>query len=197
MRLYHTPGTRSLRVLWALEEAGAPFELTILTRDERQGDEHRARHPLGRVPVLEEPDGFVFESGALCLHVADSYPDAKLIGPLGSHERALAYQWVCFGLAELEPGFGAFARAGESEPQRSEARERFHALAAVVESTLADRDFLLGDRFTIADVLCGELLGLSRRNGLVEGFDRLNAYLDRVESRPARLRADAHGADAG
>src|SRR5207245_9107173 len=71
MRLYHVPRSRSTRVLWLLEELGAPYDLTVLAREDRQTPEHRERHPLGRVPVLEDEHGFVFESAALCLHLAD------------------------------------------------------------------------------------------------------------------------------
>src|SRR5581483_2225318 len=102
MRLYHVPRTRSTRVVWALEETGADFDVTVLAREDRQTPEHRARHPLGRVPVLEDDDGFVFESAGLCLHVADLHPEAGLTAPPGSHERALIYQWAFFAMTDLE-----------------------------------------------------------------------------------------------
>lgn len=194
MRLYHVPATRSLRVLWALEEAGAPFELTVLEPEERRTEAHRARHPLGRVPVVEEDGGFVFESGALCLHVADSYPDARPIAPPASRERALVYQWALFTMTELEANFVDFARSGDTEPQRAEAAtERFRTAAEVVERALDGHDYLVGDRFTVADVICGELLGVAGRRGLVEGLPNVEAYLERLAERPARKRAEAAG----
>ena len=76
-------------MLWLLEELGIPFELTVMSREVKQTPEYRALHPLGRSPVLEEEGGPVFESAALILHLADQNLDAGLIGPLGSHERAL------------------------------------------------------------------------------------------------------------
>ena len=103
MRLYHVPNTRSTRVLWLLEEIGAPYDLTLMTGDERRGEEHASRHPLGRVPVIEDEEGFVFESLAILLHIADLHPEAGLIPPPGSHDRALAYQWSVFAMTELEP----------------------------------------------------------------------------------------------
>ncbi len=194
MRLYHGPRTRSLRVLWALEETGGPFELTVLSRDDRADDAHRARHPLGQVPVLEDEGGFLFESGALCLHVADSYPEAKLIGPPGSHERGLVYQWIFLAFTELEPGFGAYVKDRENDPERAAAaRERFRRAADVFERALDGHDFLVGDRFTVADVVCGELLGVCRGAGLTDGLPNIAAFLERVEARPARKRADAAG----
>jgi len=194
MRLYHVPRTRSIRVLWALEEAGAPYELTVLQPDERHSDEHLRRHPLGRVPVIEEDGGFVFESGAICLHIADAYPAAALAGPLGSHERALVYQWVFFGIAELEPPFLDFRRSKETDASAAAtARERFHAAAVVVEHALDGHEFLVGDRFTVADVVCGEFLGVTGHFGLTDGMPEIVAYVERLEARPARQRAEAVG----
>jgi glutathione S-transferase len=72
MRLYHREHAgRPIRVAWVLEELGEPYEITVMTREESKGEEHRVRHPLGRVPVIEDEDGFVFESAAICLHLAD------------------------------------------------------------------------------------------------------------------------------
>jgi glutathione S-transferase len=104
MRLYHSPGTRSTRVLWTLEELGIPFDITVLTLDERRGPEHRKRHPLGRVPVLELDHGrTMFESAGICLHLADLYPEANLAPVLGATGRAFVDQWLFFAMTELEP----------------------------------------------------------------------------------------------
>jgi glutathione S-transferase len=90
MRLYHREHAgRPIRVAWVLEELGEPYEITVMTREESNGEEHRVRHPLGRVPVLEDDDGFVFESAAICLHLADLHPNAGLAPAPGTHERAL------------------------------------------------------------------------------------------------------------
>ena len=73
-----------MRVIWTLEEVGAPYELTVMTREEGRGEAHRHRHPLGRVPVLEDDEGFLFESAAVCLHLGDVHPEAGLVPPLGT-----------------------------------------------------------------------------------------------------------------
>src|SRR6478672_1886364 len=105
MRVYHREHAgRPLRILWTLEEIGEPYDVVLMTREESKGDEHRARHPLGRVPVLEDEQGWlVFESAAICLHLADLHPDAGLAPAPGTPERALLYQWTIFAPAELEP----------------------------------------------------------------------------------------------
>ena len=189
MRLYHVPGTRSSRVLWLLEEIGAPYELTVMTREERQTPEHLRRHPLGRVPVLEDDDGFVFESAALCLHLADLHPDAQLIAPLGTHERALAYQWTVFAMTELEPAI-IEVRRSDDDPARAEAgAERFQAAARAVERALEGHDYLVGDRFSVADLVCGAVLVFGKSAGLTDNLPNITGYLTRLEARPARIRA--------
>jgi len=92
------PNSSSQRVLWLLEETGEPYELTILgDRQSRLADpEHMRRHPLGRVPVLDDDGNHIFESGAICLYVADKYPQAGLLPPSGTPDRGLVYQWSLF-----------------------------------------------------------------------------------------------------
>jgi glutathione S-transferase len=92
LRLHHREKAgRPARVRWALEEAGADYEFAVMTQEEGKGEAHKERHPLGRVPVLETDDGYLFESAALCLQVADLYPEANLIPPLGTYERGIVY----------------------------------------------------------------------------------------------------------
>ena len=130
MRLYHIAGTRSSRVRWALEEAGLPYEIESITREERKEPAHLARHPLGRVPVVHDGEGYVFESAALALHVADLAPAGSLVAAPGSHDRALQYQWVVYAMVEMETGVMERYLYGESDPARSAAGvERYRAAA--------------------------------------------------------------------
>jgi glutathione S-transferase len=196
VRLYHVPNTRSNRVLWLLEEIGAPYDVTLMTADERRGEEHVSRHPLGRVPVIEDEDGFVFESLAILLHIADLHPDAGLIPPLGSHDRALVYQWSVFAMTELEPAVLEVlaARRREDQERADAGVERFGEAAAVVEDALDEGDYLVGGRFSVADLVCGAVLLFARRLELIEGMPRIARYLELLEARPARQRANAVGA---
>jgi glutathione S-transferase len=195
MHLYHSPGTRSTRVLWALEEIGLPYELTLLTREERQGEEHRKLHPLGKVPVLVDGSGTLYESAGLCLHIADLDPDAGLTWPVGSHERALVYQWVLFSMLEVESPIIDIFRAGDDRPDAvADAKQRCRVAAGVVEEALADGVHLVGSRFSVADLVCGGVLAFAKSQGLVDGMPRIAAFLDGIEARPARQRAVAIGA---
>lgn len=190
MRIFHREyAGRPIRVAWTLEELGEPYELTTMTREEGKGAEHLARHPLGRVPVLEDGEGPLFESAAICLHLADLHPEAGLIPPLGSHERALVYQWSCFAPAELEPPLIEAAIQAQRDPERSaKARARFEAGAGAVSAALEGKDYLVGERFTVADVLIGTTIGFTKRTGDELPPD-LEQYLERLTARPAYQRA--------
>jgi glutathione S-transferase len=191
-RLYYMPRTRSSRVLWMLAEIGAPCELIKLAPEERKSAVHLARHPLGRVPALELDDGTVmFESAAICLQLADLHPDAGAIPPVGSAERALAYQWVLFGMTELEAPLFRWLReaaAGSTDPP---SRERFADAAAAIETALEGRDWLLPEHFTVADVICASVLGGAHSRGLLAEWPGLQAYVERAEARPAFIEAAA------
>ncbi len=190
MRLYFVPQTRATSVLWLLEEIRAPYDLTVMALEERKTPEHRARHPLGRVPVIEEEGGYVFESAAIFLHLADLHPEVGLIPPVGTHERALVYQWVLFSMTEIEPPLVEMMFGGEQDPERKQALEaRFREAADAIESVLEEREYLVGDRFTVADLACGGKLMLASRFGLVGDLPRVTAYVERLEQRPARQRA--------
>jgi glutathione S-transferase len=192
-RLYQREGAgRPPRVRWAFEEAGAPYDYVVLNREEGKGEEHARRHPLGRVPVLETDDGLLFESAALCLHVADLHPDAGLIPPPGSFERAQVYQWALFAMTEFEPAMLAAytARRGEDADALAKADARLEKVGAALAAALAGNDFLLG-RFTIADVVVGGVLESARKYDVMPTAPELQAYLERLDERPAKQRAFA------
>ena len=191
-RLYYMPRTRSSRVLWLLEEIGEPYELTEVAGADRRSAEHLRRHPLGRVPALELGDGTtMFESAAICLQLADMHPAARLIPRLGSSERALVYQWVVFAVAELEaPLFRWIRELGEGTTE-SLARDRFMQAAGAMESALDARDWLLDAQFTVADVMCASVLQGANSREMLRPWPRLEAYVQRSESRPAYAKAAA------
>ena len=194
MRLYHVPNSSSQRVLWLLEEIGEPYDLTVLgDRASRLDDpEHMARHPMGRVPVVENDGEFIFESAAICLHIADSYPNAGLIPPPGTQERGLVYQWSLFAITEIQAKMIQSRMSRESDPQGSEtAKESLLEAARVLEKALDGHDYLVGNRFTVADILVSATLAGVRRLDVAELPPGLNAYLDAMDARPAKQRAEA------
>lgn len=193
-RLYQRQGAgRPPRVRWALEEAGAPYDYVVMTSEEGKGDGHAGRHPLGRVPVLETADGLLFESAALCLHVADSYPDAALIPATGSFERAQVYQWAFFAMTELEPAVirAYLALRGDDGERAAKAAERLTTVARALDEALDGQSYLLGGRFSIADVIVGGVFESARRYELLPDLSGARAYLERLDARPAKQRAYA------
>ncbi len=191
-RLYYMPRTRSSRVLWMLEEIGAPYELTEVRGAQRRSEEHLRRHPLGRVPALQLSDGAtMFESAAICLQLADLNPDAGLIGPVGSTERGLVYQWVVFAVSELEAPLCRWIGELADGAADSPAHDRFTEAAAAIQSALAGPDWLVDDRFSVADVMCASVLQGAKARALLRPWPGLEDYVQRSEARPACARAAA------
>jgi glutathione S-transferase len=192
VRVFHRERAgRPLRVIWTLEEIGAPYDLTVMSREEGRGESHRRRHPLGRVPVLEDDEGFLFESAALCLHLGDLHPEAGLVPSLGTHDRALVYQWACFAPAELEPPlFEAWMQADRDPERAAAARERFRAAAEAVAGALDGDEYLVGGRFSVADILVGTGLMFTTRAGITDDVPpSLTDYVGHLVQRPAFQRA--------
>lgn len=191
MKLYHRPGAgRPGRVRWALEEAGIAYELCVLSAEECQGEEHAARQPLNRVPVLDDGEGTIFESAAIVLHIADLGGQALTFAP-STHERALVYQWVLFNMTEIEPPFlEAHLVPGSSEQRRGDAVRQLQRAQAVVERALDGRSHLVGDRFTVADLVVVDTLLIGRAFIGAEYSPALEAYIAEHAGRPARAKAD-------
>jgi glutathione S-transferase len=194
MRVYHRPGAgRPIRALWALEEVGIPYQLEIVSAEGESAEQHGARHPLGRVPVLEEDDGrTVFESSAICLRGAELAPDADLIPAAGTFERALTYQWIFFVMTEIEPPAITAMRAHRADGEEDEsALRRVGRGLEAVEAALVDRDYILGESFSVADIVVSEVTFMTQRLGVGEPGPNLVAYFERLAARPARERAVA------
>lgn len=191
-RLYQREGAgRPPRVRWALEEAGAPYEYIVMTKENGLLADHGERHPLGRVPVLESDDGSLFESAAICLQIADLYPEAGLIPGSGTHERGQVYQWSFFAMTEVEQAMlrAYTARRGADPEATTKADARLDQAGAALADALDGHDYLVGDRFTIADVVVGGVLDSARTFELLPDLPALHAYLARLDAREAKRRA--------
>ena len=194
MRLFHIPGSRSSRVAWALEEIGCPYELTVMTGEERKSDAHLQRHPLGRVPVLELDDGtFMFESAAICTYLGDLYPESGLMPAGTGTDRALAYQWTLFAMAELEPKLFAWLTARGREEDETGPAKAATPIVTALSAALSGRTWLLGETLTVPDLLCVNIVGFGVARGVIEDDGVLPAYVERAKARPAFERASHLG----
>lgn len=200
MKLYHAKGSRSLRPRWLLEELGVPYEVARLdmAAREHKSEAYLRVHPMGQVPALVDEEGSLFESAALCMHLADLHPEKGLAPVPGTFERGLYYQWILFGVTGLDPTLLEIFLARNYYPEdamwaaRAEkARERLPAQLAALEGALHGREWLLGERFTAADVVVGSLLLWADRMGVLEGHPVLQDYVARCKARPALGRAAA------
>jgi glutathione S-transferase len=166
-------------------------------KGETRTPEHLARHPLGHVPVLEDGDLRLFESGAICLHLADRFQDRGLLPPAGTPTRALCYQWIFYALTEIEPPFAAVGvqlRKPEAERDLrviAVESERMNKAVVQLEPVLAKGPYLLGPTFSVADVIIGSMLSLARLRKLLPTSPAFDDYVDRVQARPAFQRANA------
>jgi glutathione S-transferase len=193
-RLFQRQGAgRPPRVRWALEEVGAPYDYVVMTKENGLLDEHRSRHPLGRVPVFETGEGRLIESAAICLHIADLHPEAGLISAPGTYARGKIYQWSFFAMTEVEPTMLRYytARAGTDADATSKALTRRDKAMDVLAGALEGHEYLVDDTFSIADVVTGGVLDSARTYDLLPETPVLHEYLARLDAREAKQRAYA------
>jgi glutathione S-transferase len=193
-RLFQREGAgRPPRVRWALEEVGAPYEYVVMTKENGLLEEHRARHPLGRVPVFDGGEGQLIESAAICLHIADLHPEAGLIPAPGTYARGQVYQWSFFAMTEVEPAMLRFytAREGTDAEATTKAAVRRDKAMAVLADALDGHEYLVDDSFSIADVVAGGVLDSARTYDLMPDTPVLHEYLARLDTREAKQRAYA------
>lgn len=192
LTLYFVPATRSTRPRWLLEELGVPYELVQLdpALGETKTAGYRDIHPLGHVPALRDGDQVLLESAAICMHLADRFPDKGLAPVPGTAARGRYYQWILFAMTTVEPPLVTIFenRTGRRAhpPEVLEATQgRLKEVAAVVETALGDAPFILGQDFSAADVVLGATLSWGLRMKVLDGFPRISAYAARLMERPA------------
>ncbi len=183
---------RDLRVRWALEEAGLDYEEKLLGRDEQMSDDYRRLQPFGQVPVYEEDDLILFESGAIVLHIAER---SEALLPSDYAGRARAKAWVFAALNSIEPHLLNLAQIDLFCPHEEWAKLRRPGALATVEKRLDDlaawlgrKEYLEG-RFTAGDLMMTTVLRILRHTDLVERRPALRDFQMRCEARPAFEKA--------
>ena len=197
MKLYWSPRTRSLRVLWMLEEAGAAYEreLVDIATGAQQTPAFRALNPMGKVPVLTQGSSVtIADSTAICAWLADRLPEAGLAPSLNHTDRGRYLQWLMFASATLEPAVVEKAGGWTGNPTAYGWGD-YGRVMATLDAGLAEGPWLLGASFSAADVVLGSALRWMLQFGLVEATATRSAFVARCEERPALQRAIA--IDAG
>ena len=200
MKLYYAPQTRAGRPRWLLEEIGAPYELVRidLSTGEQKKPEYLEIHPHGAVPALVDGDLAMFESAAICMYLADKFPEKRLAPPIGTPARGRYYQWMVYTMATLEPAVmqiflnTVMLPEAERSPAAAEkGRAMFAERVRVLEQALTGRTFILGEQFSAADVMIGSTLVWAGMMGLIGSYPQIQAYVNRLSERPALQRARA------
>lgn len=183
---------RDLRVRWALEEAGLPYEAWLLGQDDRNSDTYRVLQPFGQVPAYEENGFVLFESGAIVHHIASK---SDVLMPRDEKGRARTLSWMFAALNSIEPQIQNLTAMDLSHADKAWAKERRPAVLEMAQTRLAalskwleGRDYL-EDRFTAADLLMTTVLRIPRHCDLVTSIPVLENYRLRCEARPAFKRA--------
>lgn len=203
MKLYYIPTTRAVRPRWLLEEMEISYELVRVDMNMTREPEYQNLHPHRKVPVLVDGEVTIFESTAICTYLADKYPGFGLAPVGNSQERAYYYQWLFYASVTLELPVEHFMFAvlpnlpEKIIPQKiresisaPEALQWFKQVAEPLQKALVNSDYLVGDKFTAADIVTGGVLLWAKKLGMLPLDDPLTGYLDNLMQRPAFKRAD-------
>jgi glutathione S-transferase len=194
--LYHCRGTRSQRVRWALEELGLEYKLETIDLFKGEGNSTAFReiNPLGQLPALEIDGEVMLESGAIVHWLADRYGDHVLAPPLDSPSRRIYEQWSFFATTNLEGPAWEIVLHRDILPAEVAvkaiipfAERRLDDIFQRLEAELAQREYLVDDRFSAADILAGYILMWFRRE--LARYPALDAYVNRLKARPAYRRS--------
>ena len=192
--LYHAAPSRSSVVRWMLEEIGEPYDVHVLklAEGEQRTPGYRAINPMGKVPALKHGDEVVTEAAAICTHLADAFPQAGLNVPVGDKGRGSYLKWLFFGPSCIEPAVTDRAFPRKEEPRRGMlGYGDFDTVLDVVAGAVEPGPYLMGDKFTAADVIIGSNLRWGMMFDLLPKRPEFVAYVGRLEHRPALQRATA------
>lgn len=185
---------RDMRVRWALEEVGQPYDVRLVSFEAMKEPAHLALHPFGQIPTYEEGDLVLFESGAIVLHIAERH--AGLL-PDDANARARAIMWMFAALNTMEPPvvdreIAVLLERDETwhEQRLSAVDERIRKRLGELSARLGDADWLDG-AFSAGDLLMVAVLLRVKRSGILDEYPNLSSYVARSEARPAYQRAFA------
>jgi glutathione S-transferase len=198
LTLYHIAPSRSSVVLWMLEEIGEPYDVHLLSMNRGTNREpaYLAINPMGKVPALRHGDNVITECAAICTYLADAFPKAGLGVPIGHPQRGPYLKWLFFGPGVLESAVmdRAFPRAAEAR-RAALGYGDFDTTMDVLAKAVTPGPFLLGDKFTAADVVIGSNLRWGTMFKMIPERKEFADYVARFVDRPAAKRAEAKDAE--
>jgi glutathione S-transferase len=197
LTLHYAPQSRSLGSLVLLEELGAPYDLHVMSLND--GDQRQpaylAINPMGKVPAIVHNGALITEQAAIFIYLADLLAQAALAPAIDDPLRGPYLRWMVFYGSCFEPAVVDHSLQREPAPKRRSPYGSYDDVLAVVAAQLAKGPYLLGERFSAADVLWASALNWTTHFGVVPLLPAFKAYIDRVTSRPAYKRATAKDAE--
>ena len=172
IKIYHVAGTRGLRAIWTCEELSIPYEVEVVNFDPRYraSPEWRSINPVGKVPAMSDGDLVMFESGAMVQYLVDRYGNGRLQPEIGTADHALYLQWSWFAEATFSRPLGEVVNHGREFPgdrQIPEVVEEMKNRASLsldaVADEVADKEYLIANRFSAADIMMGYTIMLADR----------------------------------
>ena len=186
--LYTNPMSRGRTVHWLLDELGAPYVLKILdlATSEQKAPEYLAINPMGKVPAIVHRGVVVTEAAAICVYLADAFPQAGLAPKLDDPKRGTYLRWIFFGVGCFEPAVmdKMFGRPPFERPGAI-SYGTYEMMLATLATALTPGPWILGSRFSAADVFVGSQLHFALMTKAIEPTPVFQAYVDRIAARPA------------
>ena len=193
LTFYTNPMSRGRIARWMLEELGRPYETVVVSYgEEMKGPEYRALNPMGKVPTVRHGDVVITECAAICTYLAEAFPAAGLTPPPGSPERGTFLRWMFFAAGPVEAAITDTAFGWQPQGAKQEGRAGYGSMAQVtdtLEALVSDREWILGDVFSAADVYLGSQISWGQMFDTMEKRPALTDYVGRITSRPAAVRA--------
>ena len=190
--LFHRPKTRSTRFIFLLEELEAPYEIRLVTTRTRAGGavDPANPHPHGKVPAISDDGAIVFESPAIALYLTDRFTKNRL-GPLvGEPARGAYLSWLCYYTGVLEPAFMSKFMHVEV-PRGTAGWVPVEEAMTAVTNLLTAGPYILGERFSAADVLYGTTFAMFAQSPMMPKSTAIEDYVRRIVTRPAFIRAQS------
>ena len=189
---YTHPMSRGRIARWMLEEVGQPYETVLLDfATTMKAPAYLAINPMGKVPAIKHGDTVVTEAAAVCAYLADAFPQANLAPAQGSKLRGPYYRWLFYGAGPVE-AMGTNHALGLKPPDDKRSMVGYGSreqVLDVLERAVSQSEYLLGDKFSAADVYLGSHIGWGMQFGTIETRPAFEAYAGRLARRPAAMRA--------